>query len=216
VIEMAVTQFVALGGVVLLAAMSPGPDFAIVTRNAMISGRRAGMACGVGIAAGVFTWAVVTALGIAGLLAASAVAFTAVKLVGAAYLVLLGIRALLAARRGDYDGENNGDNVPHIPGARATGTLAAFRQGLVTNLLNPKVAVFFVALLPQFLPTSATAVDHLMLAVVAASVTLIWFTVLAGVVSALRRLLTATRVRRTLDTVMGTLLVGLGIRIATT
>jgi threonine/homoserine/homoserine lactone efflux protein len=213
VIEMAVTQFVALGGVVLLAAMSPGPDFAIVTRNAMISGRRAGMACGVGIAVGVFAWAVVTALGIAGLLAASAVAFTAVKLVGAAYLVLLGIRALLAARRGDYD--SNDDGVPHIPGARTTGTLAAFRQGLVTNLLNPKVAVFFVALLPQFLPTSATAVDHLWLGVVAAGVTLIWFTVLAGVVSALRRLLTANRVRRTIDAVMGTLLVGLGIRIAT-
>jgi threonine/homoserine/homoserine lactone efflux protein len=214
VIEMAVTQFVALGGVVLLAAMSPGPDFAIVTRNAMISGRRAGMACGAGIAVGVFAWAVVTALGIAGLLAASAMAFTAVKLIGAGYLVLLGIRALLAARRGDYDGNNDG--VPHIPGARATGTLAAFRQGLVTNLLNPKVAVFFVALLPQFLPASATALDHLLLAVVAAGVTLTWFTVLAGVVSALRRLLTANRVRRTIDAVMGTLLVGLGIRIATT
>ena len=204
---MVVTQFVALGGVVLLAAMSPGPDFAIVTRNAMVSGRRAGMACGVGIA-GVFVWAVVTALGIAGLLAASAVAFTVVKLVGAAYLVLLGIRALLAARRGDYD------NVQHIPGARATGVLAAFRQGLVTNLLNPKVAVFFVALLPQFLPTSATAADHLLLAMVAAGVTLTWFTVLAGVVSALRRLLTTNRVRRAIDAVMGTLLVGLGIRLA--
>jgi threonine/homoserine/homoserine lactone efflux protein len=211
---MAVTQFVALGGVVLLAAMSPGPDFAIVTRNAMISGRRAGMACGVGIAVGVFVWAVVTALGIAGLLAASAVAFTAVKLVGAAYLVLLGVRALLAARRGDYDGSDDGGQ--HIPGARAAGAVAAFRQGLVTNLLNPKVAVFFVALFPQFLPASATTVDHLLLAVVAAGVTLTWFTVLAGVVSALRRLLTAHRVRRTLDAVMGTLLVGLGIRIATT
>jgi threonine/homoserine/homoserine lactone efflux protein len=208
VIEMPVTQFVALGGVVLLAAMSPGPDFAIVTRNAMISGRRAGMACGLGIAVGVFAWAVVTALGVAGLLAASAVAFTAVKLVGAGYLVFLGVRALLAARRGDYDAAQ------HIPGTRAAGALAAFRQGLVTNLLNPKVAVFFVALLPQFLPTSATAVDHLMLAVVAAGVTLTWFTVLAGVVSALRRLLTTNRVRRAIDAVMGTLLVGLGIRLA--
>lgn len=206
---MGVTQLVALGGVVLLAAMSPGPDFAIVTRNAMISGRRAGMACGVGIAVGVLVWAVVTTLGIAGLLAASAVAFTAVKLVGAAYLVLLGVRALLAARRGDYT------TYQHTPDARATGAVVAFRQGLVTNLLNPKVAVFFVALLPQFLPTSATTVDHLLLAAVAAGVTLTWFTVLAGVVSALRRLLTSNRARRTLDAVTGTLLVGLGVRIAT-
>ncbi len=206
---MIVTQFVALGGVVLLAAMSPGPDFAIVTRNAMVSGRRAGMACGAGIAVGVFAWAVVTALGIVGLLAASAVAFTAVKLVGAGYLVVLGVRALLAARRGEYD------SAEHVPGARATSAPAAFRQGIVTNLLNPKVAVFFVALLPQFLPASATAADHLLLAGVAAGVTLTWFTVLAGVVSALRRLLTGNRVRRGIDALMGTLLVGLGVRMAT-
>ncbi len=205
---MAVTQLVALGGVVLLAAMSPGPDFAIVTRNAMVSGRRAGVACSAGIAVGVLTWAVVTAMGIAGLLAASAVAFTVVKLVGAAYLVLLGVRALLAMRRGDYTDDQR------VSRDRTTGALAAFRQGLVTNLLNPKVAVFFVALLPQYLPASATVVDHLLLAGVAGGVTLTWFTVLAAVVSALHRLLSSTRVRRTLDAVMGTLLVGLGIRVA--
>ena len=204
---MTVTQLLALGGVVLLAAMSPGPDFVIVTRNAMMSGRRAGMACAAGIAAGVFGWAMVTALGIAGLLAASAVAFTVVKLAGAAYLVLLGVRALLAARRGDYA-------APSAEGAGPAGALAAFRQGLVTNLLNPKVAVFFVALLPQFVPAGASAVDHLAVAVVAAGVSITWFTLLAGVVSVLRRLLTTRRVRRTIDAVMGTLLVGLGVRIA--
>ncbi|HEY0452417.1 LysE family translocator [Actinophytocola sp.] len=204
---MTVTQLLALGGVILLAAMSPGPDFVIVTRNAMLSGRRAGMACAAGIAAGVFVWATVTALGIAGLLAASAVAFTVVKLAGAAYLVLLGIRALLAARRGGYD-------TLEVAEGRSAGAPAAFRQGLVTNLLNPKVAVFFTALLPQFLPTSATALDHLALAGVAATVSLGWFVVLTNVVSALRRFLTATRVRRAIDAVMGTLLVGLGVRIA--
>lgn len=204
---MTVTQLLALGGVILLAAMSPGPDFVIVTRNAMLAGRRAGMACAAGIAAGVFTWAVVTALGIAGLLAASAVAFTVVKLAGAVYLVLLGVRALLAARRGGYD-------LPAETGAGSTGVPAAFRQGLVTNLLNPKVAVFFTALLPQFLPASATAADHVVLAGVAAAVSLTWFTLLTNVVSALRRFLTRDRVRRTIDAVMGTLLVALGLRIA--
>ena len=204
---MTVTQLLALGGVILLAAMSPGPDFVIVTRNAMLSGRRAGTACAAGIAVGVFTWAVVTALGIAGLLAASAVAFTVVKLAGAAYLVLLGARALLAARRGGYE------PAPPAPG-RAAGGLAAFRQGLVTNLLNPKVAVFFTALLPQFLPTSATAADQLLLAGVAATVSLVWFVVLTNVVNSLRRFLTATPVRRAIDIVMGTLLVALGVRVA--
>ena len=201
------SQLIALGGVILLANMSPGPDFVIVTRNALVSGRRAGMTCAAGIAAGVFVWAVVTAVGISGLLAASAVAFTVVKLAGAAYLVLLGIRALLAARRGGYE-------APAPSAGRPTGAFAAFRQGLVTNLLNPKVAVFFTALLPQFLPTSATAADHVLLAGVAATVSLAWFVVLTNVVSVLRRFLTANRVRRAIDAVMGTLLVGLGVRLA--
>jgi threonine/homoserine/homoserine lactone efflux protein len=186
----------------LVGAMSPGPDFVIVTRNALLSGRREGVACGAGIAVGVFVWAVVTAFGIAGLLAASAVAFTVVKLAGAVYLMLLGIRALLAARRGVYD-------TVKITGRRATGTLAAFRQGVVTNLLNPKVAVFFIALLPA----SPTPVDHLLLAGVAATVSFGWFLVLTSVVSVLRRFLTANRVRRTIDAVMGSLLVGLALRI---
>lgn len=203
------TQLLALGGVVLLAAISPGPDFVVVLRSAVVSGRRAGMACAAGIAAGVFVWAVITALGVAGLLAASAVAFTVVKLVGAAYLVLLGIRALLAARRGDYERPDTSG-----PGARTAA--AALRQGLLTNLLNPKVAVFFIALLPQFIPAGASVLDHVLLATVAATVSLVWFVVLANVVSALRRLLTAARVRRAVDAVMGTLLVGIGVRIAVT
>jgi threonine/homoserine/homoserine lactone efflux protein len=190
----------------LVGAMSPGPDFVIVTRNALLSGRREGMACGAGIAVGVFVWAVVTALGISGLLAASAVAFTVVKLAGATYLMVLGIRALLAARRGVYD-------LVKITGQRATSMPAAFRQGVVTNLLNPKVAVFFIALLPQFLPASATPADHLLLAGIAAGVSFSWFLVLTSVVSVLRRFLTANHVRRTIDAVMGTLLLGLGLRI---
>jgi threonine/homoserine/homoserine lactone efflux protein len=206
-----VTQLLALAGVILIAAMSPGPDFVIVTRNAMISGRRAGTACAAGIAAGVFVWATVAALGVAGLLAASVVAFTVVKLVGAAYLVLLGVRALVAARRGGYEPSPTGDAPT---GARAAGAFGAFRQGLTTNLLNPKVAVFFTALLPQFLPSSATALDHVLLATVAAVVSLGWYVMLTNVVGVLRRFLTAKRVRRAIDAVMGTVLVGLGVRIA--
>lgn len=206
---MNVTQALALGGVILLAAMSPGPDFVIVLRNVMTAGRRAGMACAAGIAAGVLAWAVVTSAGIAGLLAASAVAFTVVKLVGAAYLVLLGAQALLAARRGGYE------QAPEPEGALVRhGAVAAFRQGLLTNLFNPKVAVFFVALWPQFLPHHATVLDTAVLAAVAAGTTLVWFLTLANVVTALRRFITASKVRRTIDAVMGTILVGLGVRIA--
>lgn len=204
---MSTAQVMALSGVILIGAMSPGPDFVIVTRSAALSGRRAGMACAAGIGAGVFAWSAVTAAGVAGLLAASAVAFTIVKLAGAAYLMLLGIRALLAARRGEY--ESLGVTRPD-----ATSPLRAFRQGLLTNLLNPKVAVFFIALVPQFLPESPTMLDTTVLGAVAAVISVVWFSVVANVVGALRRLFARVRVRRVIDAVMGGLLVGLGLRIA--
>jgi threonine/homoserine/homoserine lactone efflux protein len=206
-----VTQALALAGVILLAAMSPGPDFVIMLRSVLSGGRRAGMACAAGIASGVLAWAVVTSIGIAGLLAASAIAFTVVKLAGAAYLVLLGVQALLAARRGGYEQAKE----PATEQTRRS-AFVAFRQGLLTNLFNPKVAVFFLALWPQFLPAEATVTDTAILAAVAALTSLVWFTVLANVVTALRRFLTASKVRRTLDAVMGTLLVGIGVRIAIT
>jgi threonine/homoserine/homoserine lactone efflux protein len=204
---MSMAQLLGLGGVILLGAMSPGPDFVIVTRSAALSGRRVGMACAVGIGAGVFAWSAVTAAGVAGLLAASAVAFTVVKLAGAAYLMLLGIRALLAARRGEYAAQDAARPTVIKP-------LAAFRQGLLTNLLNPKVAVFFIALVPQFLPESPSILDTTVLGAVAAVVSMLWFCVVANVVGALRRVFARVRVRRTIDAVMGGLLVGLGVRIA--
>jgi threonine/homoserine/homoserine lactone efflux protein len=199
-----VTQALALAGVLLLAAMAPGPDFVIVLRSVLAGGRRAGMACAAGIGAGVLAWAVVTSLGIAGLLAASAVAFTVVKLAGAVYLVFLGVQALLAARRGGY---------AQVPDQNAT-KKNAFLQGLVTNLLNPKVAVYFLALWPQFLPAGSTAVDSAVLALVAAGTATVWFLVVANLVTVLRGVLTAAKVRRAMDAVMGTVLVGLGVRIA--
>jgi threonine/homoserine/homoserine lactone efflux protein len=204
---MSTAHLLALGGVILLGAMSPGPDFVNVTRSAALSGRRAGVASAAGVGAGVFVWSVGTALGVAGLLAASAVAFTVVKLAGAAYLVLLGVRALLAARRGDYHpGGTSGPSVRR--------PAVAFRQGLLTNLLNPKVAVFYVALVPQFLPADPGVLDTVVLGAVAATVSLAWYVVLVTVVGALRRLFSRLPVRRAIDAVMGGLLIGLGARIA--
>lgn len=185
--------------------MSPGPDFLIVLRSVLAGGRRAGMASAAGIATGLLGWAVVTSAGIAGLLAASAVAFTIVKLAGAAYLVVLGVQALLSARRGYTQA---------MAPMKETSARGAFAAGLFTNLLNPKVAVFFLALWPQFLPEHASVLDVTLMAGIAAGTTLAWFLLLANIVTALRRVLTTARVRRVLDAVMGTVLVGLGVRIA--
>ncbi|WP_414940429.1 LysE family translocator [Amycolatopsis sp. cmx-11-51] len=193
--------------VCLLGAMAPGPDFLVVTRSAILGGREAGIAAGLGIALGVFVWVVAIALGVAAILTASAIAFTVVKLIGAAYLIFLGVKAWLAVRRGDYSELK--DKVALVVAPRA-----AFRHGLLTNLLNPKVAVFFLALLPQFLPHSATTAETLQLAALATMVAVVWTFVLATLVGSLRRFFSAGRVRRAMDAVMGTLLIGLGIRVA--
>ncbi|NBH02156.1 LysE family translocator [Amycolatopsis sp. SID8362] len=193
--------------VVLLGAMSPGPDFVVVTRSSLTGGRRAGIAAGVGIALGVFAWVVAIALGVAAVLTASAVAFTVVKLVGAAYLVFLGVKAWLAVRRGEYR-DLGGDDREPLKAA------AAFRQGLFTNLLNPKVAVYFLALLPQFLPADGSTLQTLELAAIATAGTVLWFVTLAVVVGALKKVFRDARVRRGLDAVLGSLLVALGLKVA--
>jgi threonine/homoserine/homoserine lactone efflux protein len=194
--------------VVVLGAMSPGPDFVVVTRSALTGGRRAGMAAGTGIALGVFAWVVAIALGVAAVLTASAVAFTVVKLAGAAYLVVLGVKAWLAVRRGEYR------NLGESPGTPPLKAGAAFRQGLVTNLLNPKVAVYFLALLPQFLPADGSTLQTLELAAIATTGTVLWFVTLAVVVEALKKFFGDGRVRRGLDAVLGTVLVALGLKVA--
>ncbi|WP_158888476.1 LysE family translocator [Amycolatopsis anabasis] len=199
-------QLLPFGGVVLLGAMSPGPDFAVVLRHSALSGRQAGMATALGITAGIFVWSVVAAFGLAGLLAASATAFLVVKLVGAAYLIFLGVRALLAARRGEAH--------DLAPLATETGASRAFREGLLCNVLNPKCAVFFVALLPQFLPAAPTAGDTVLISAVPVLCTALWFLFVANVVGAMRRILSVRRVRRAIDAATGTLLVALGVRLA--
>ncbi|MFB7716452.1 LysE family translocator [Nocardia sp. NPDC056100] len=204
---MSTAEVLALAGVILLGSMSPGPDWMIVIRNAAVTGRRAGIACATGVAVGVFTWSIVTAVGIAGLLAASAMAYTVVKLAGAIYLGYLGIRALLAARRGEYAPAT-------ADSGRERGMGLAFRQGLLTNLFNPKCAVFFIALVPQFLPADPTVLSTLELGIVCTVANLSWFAALAIGVGALRHAFTRRRVRRALDAVMGSVMVALGLRIA--
>jgi threonine/homoserine/homoserine lactone efflux protein len=162
-----------------------------------------------GVSVGVFLWAVGAATGVAAMVAASVFSCTVVKLVGAAYLVVLGVRALVAARKG-------GEAETVAAGDAGTSRWVAFRDGLLCNVLNPKVAVFFVALLPQFLPTRPGLVETLLLSVVAVFITAAWFTVVANLVGALARIFAHAAVRRAVDAVTGTALVALGLRLAAT
>ncbi|MFI1989901.1 LysE family translocator [Actinoplanes sp. NPDC020271] len=203
-------QVAAFAGVIALAAASPGPDFAVVVRRSMVAGRRHGVVAGLGVATGVFVWSVAAALGVAALLEASAVAFTVVKLAGAAYLLWLGVTALLAARRGGAAPAVSADRVA------AAHLRVSYRGGLLCNVLNPKCGVFFMAVLPQFVPVDGRPDDVLLLSTVAVVVTVAWFTVVATLVAALRRGLSRPRVRRALDAATGTVMVALGLRLAAT
>jgi threonine/homoserine/homoserine lactone efflux protein len=158
--------------------MAPGPDFAIVVRQSVASGARSGMAAALGVGAGVFVWAVSAAIGVAALLAASAVAFTIVKVVGAAYLLYLGLRALRSASREPHASE------PTAGVARPESIWTSFRQGLITNVLNPKAAAFFVALMPQFVGSDSAYGATLLLAGTAGAIAVGWFCVLANLVGA--------------------------------
>lgn len=163
------------------------------------------MAAAAGIAVGAGAWVVATATGVAALLAASALAFTVVKVVGAVYLLYLGVKSLRAALRGGGPLELN------LPDPGRRGSWAAFSEGLLTNLLNPKAALFFVALVPQFI---GAGVPALALSVVTLAGTIAWFLVVANVVSMLSKVFAKPAVRRAVDGVTGAALIGLGIKLA--
>jgi threonine/homoserine/homoserine lactone efflux protein len=197
--------FVAVSALVICA---PGPDTALTIRNSIVGGRRGGMLTAGGIAAGQLVWTIATSLGIAGLLQASQPAFTALKIIGAAYLVWLGFQSILAAIRGRP--RNEGPKIRY-----QLGRWNAMRQGLTSNLANPKMAVFFLSLLPQFVPVASGGfAGFALLGVVFCAMTFGWLSVYAVVVQRLGRFLDKSGVHRALEAVTGTVLVGLGVRLA--
>jgi threonine/homoserine/homoserine lactone efflux protein len=183
-------------GVSAIVIVTPGQDTALTIRNTLGGGRRDGVLTAAGVATGQVVWAVATSVGLAALLVASEPAFRALRWIGAAYLAYLGLQALLRALRRAA--------APPLPAARRR----PFRQGLLSNLGNPKMAVFFSSLLPQFAHSFAAL---LVLGIVFAGMTLGWLSVVARVGNVLRR----PRVRRFVDAVVGLVLVAFGVRLAT-
>jgi threonine/homoserine/homoserine lactone efflux protein len=187
-----VIAFLAVAIVVIVA---PGPDFALTVRNTIARGRHAGVLTGAGIVSSQLVWAVATAAGLAALLVASRPAFLALRIAGAAYLVYLGVQALLAAWRGAH--AHDGRARPGSP----------YVQGLLSNLSNPKMAVFFTSLLPQFGESFGVLVTH---AVLFSTLTMTWLIVVAYAGNVLR----VPAVRRAVDALTGIVLVALGTRLA--
>lgn len=198
--------------VVLAAALtvSPGADTLLVIRNVVARGRGAGIATAFGICCGLFVHATLSALGLSVLLAHSAWAYELVKILGAVYLVWLGLQSLAQALR------RSGVEDDTAATAAATASLhgRSFREGLVTNVLNPKVAVFYLALLPQFVGVhDPVFAKSMLLAGIHASMGLAWLVALAAALDRARAVIARPRVKRLLGGVSGTILVGLGARL---
>jgi len=193
--------------VAALLSVTPGAATALVVRNAARGGRRHAFFTTSGNSIGVLAWGCFAAVGIATLVATSAAVFDAVKLAGAAVLVVIGLRSLLARDHVVAGAER--------PGALTASGRAAFREGLVTSLANPKLAVFFVALFPQFIPRGAAVLPYaLVMAAVIVCVDLIWYSTLALLVARARRAFVEGGWGRRVERLTGTVLIGLGIRLA--
>ena len=195
-----------LAGFLLVAAVvicTPGQDTALTIRNALAGGRRSGLGTALGVALGQAVWTVAAAAGLVAVLRASQPAFTALRLAGAAYLVYLGLQSLVVALR---------RRAPHHVTVARTTPGGSLRQGLVSNLANPKMVVFFTSLLPQFGDAFVTLLG---LGLLFSLLTGIWLAGYAVAAARARRLLARERVRRAFEAVTGAMLVALGLRVAT-
>ena len=200
-------------GISALVIVTPGPDTAMTIRNTLLGGRAGGIATAFGVAAGQAIWASATSAGIVALLVASEPLFLAVKYAGAAYLVWLGVQSLRAALRPVPP-----DDVPdaNAPASRRLPPRVAFRQGVISDLGNPKMAAFFTSLLPQFVPAGETSfVGLAALGLLFCMMTLLWLAGYALAIARVGDMLRRPAIRRTLDGITGATLIGLGARLAT-
>jgi threonine/homoserine/homoserine lactone efflux protein len=192
----------------VILIVTPGPDTALTFKNALLWGRRGGVSTAAGVTSGLAVWALCSAVGVAALLRASAPAFLAVRIAGAAYLAYLGARALLAAVRA------RSTHALAEPRGREVNAGAAYRQGFLSNLGNPKIAVFFISVLPQ-LAHGTSFVTFAVLGALFCGLTFVWLAAYTVAVAKAGDVLRKPSVRRVLDGVTGLVLIGFGLRLAT-
>ena len=196
-------------GVVVAIALLPGPDTAVVTKNALIHGREAALGSAIGVNVGLSVWTLATALGVAAILRSSATVYDALKLIGALYLVYIGARTLWESRR---PRSGMGDETAT---ARSLDGRGGFLQGVISNLANPKVGIFFTSLLPQFVsPHGSALLQMLLLGATFIAFNVVWMCSYALAAVKLSHILSRRRVKAVIDRVSGLALVGVGIRLA--
>ena len=205
-------SFLAFLGVSIVVIVTPGPDTAMTVRNTLLGGRTGGILTALGVSTGQAIWAFATAVGVVALLVASEPLFLAMKYAGAAYLVWLGLHALREAWTARRVEATPGERPP----ARRLKPAAAFRQGVISDLGNPKMAVFFASLLPQFAtPGEGMLTGLFALGLVFSLITFVWLTLYAVVIAKAGDILRRGRIRQAIEAVTGTILIALGLHLAT-
>lgn len=190
----------------LFVVTSPGIDTALITKRTISDGRKDGFSMALGITSGSLVHTFAAAFGLSAILLQSAVAFEIVKYVGAIYLIYLGISAFISRKKKDPAGENQQD---------AEMKKSAFKQGLISNVLNPKVAMFFLTFLPQFIQTGENATKQLI--IMGVSYTLLsisWFFIYVFFINYLREWLLSPTVQGIMDKATGLVLIGFGLKLA--
>ncbi|MFF5390349.1 LysE family translocator [Streptomyces sp. NPDC013012] len=201
-------QLLTAAGVLAVLTVVPGPDMAVVTKRAVSAGWQDGLRTVGGITAGLLVWGVLTVVGLAAVLAASATAYTVVKLAGAAYLVFLGIQSLIHSRRGRTQPT---DTLPSEPVG------SPWRTGLVSNIFNPKIAVFYTGLLPTLAPPGLSPhAGMALLVLIHAVLTTVWLGSYVLLLAKARAFFQKPSVRCAMDRITGVVLIGFGLKVAAT
>lgn len=207
-------QVLAFIGVAALLTITPGADTMLVLRSVLAYGRRAGILTTFGIVSGLLVHATLSALGLSLILVRSAQVFHIVKLAGAAYLVYLGLASIWALIH-HRDEAIPGEVLPEEPSGPRPEVWRSYVEGLLNNLLNPKVAIFYLAFLPQFIsPGDPVLGKSILLACIHLLMGVVWLTLVAVFVERMRGLLIRPLNRRRLEAVAGVILIGLGLRLA--
>lgn len=204
------TTYATFAAFATLVVLAPGPDTLVVLKNSLVGGRTAGLATSFGICTSNTVQGTAAAFGVGAIIVRSQPLFEAIRWAGVAYLCFLGFQGLRSAWRGEYTRLDSVDGNPRRH------PFTHWRQGFVSNITNPKVLAFYLSVLPQFLhPGETGALDALALAYTHAVIGIAWLLVLVFLLHRMRALVSRRRVRRTLDALAGTALVGFAVRLAT-
>jgi len=198
-------RLLAFLGIAIILTVTPGPDMALVTRVVFGRGRAAAWFTSLGVVTGHLLWGLASALGVAAILDASATLYTILRLLGAAYLIWLGVQALFS--RAPMHEEASAPLV--------TSKISAYRQGMINDLLNPKIGAFYTTLLPQFIaPGQPIFLTSISLAALFALIVAIWLAIYILILAKSGQVFRRPVIRHTMERITGVVLVGLGIRLA--